>query len=126
MRLEKKMEELKKRLREIYDLDSVLALLNWDQNTYMPEAAGDARGSQMATLARIRHDRMTDPGLGRLLEELTPYEQELPYDADDAALIRLAKRHFATETKVSADFVSRFYQHTSQTFAAWVEARKAD
>jgi hypothetical protein len=34
--LEKKYQELKNRLSEIYDLDMVGALLSWDQSAYMP------------------------------------------------------------------------------------------
>ncbi|MGX9707714.1 carboxypeptidase M32 [Laceyella tengchongensis] len=119
--MEKKWQELKKRLKEIYDLQSVISLLNWDQNTYMPQAAGGARGSQLAALGRIAHDKLTDPRLGELLEEL---DGQWPSDSLEADLIRAAKREVDRETKVPADFVSRFYQNTSETYQAWVAARE--
>ncbi|MFC7439870.1 carboxypeptidase M32 [Laceyella putida] len=124
--MEKKLQELKKRLKEIYDIHSSMSLLNWDQNTYMPKLAGDARGSQMATLGRIAHEKMTDSRLGELLDELAEQADQLPFDSNEASLIRVAKREYEKETKVPAEFISRFYQHTSQTYQAWVEARAED
>jgi carboxypeptidase Taq len=119
--MEQKWQELKKRLKEIYDLQSVIALLDWDQNTYMPHAAGGARGSQLATLGRIAHDKLTDPRLGELLEEL---DGQWPSDSLEADLIRAAKREVDRETKVPADFISRFYQNSAETYQAWVAARE--
>lgn len=122
--MEKKLLELKKRLKEIYDLQSTLSLLNWDQNTYMPRAAGDARGSQMATLGQIVHEKMTDPRLGELLETLAERIDQLPFDSNEVGLIRVAKREYEKESKVPASFISKFYQHTAQTYQAWLQARE--
>jgi carboxypeptidase Taq len=124
--LEQKWNELKQRLREIYDIGSAISLLTWDQNTYMPAAAAEARGCQIATLARIQHEKMTDPALGRLLEDLAEWEKELPYESDEASLIRVVRREFEKESKISPEFISRFYNQTSKTFQAWVEAREKD
>ena len=60
--VEKKYQELKTRLQEINDLNSVNALLNWDQSTYMPPGGAAARGRQQATLGRIAHEKFVDPG----------------------------------------------------------------
>jgi carboxypeptidase Taq len=124
--MEKKMEELKKRLREIYDLHSAISILSWDQNTYMPPAAAEARGNQLSTLGRIAHEKLTDPAVGRLLEDLSELEHNLPADSDDAALIRVTRREYEKAVRVPADFVSRFYNHTAKTYQTWVEARESD
>ena len=65
--MEKKLEELKKHLREINDLEAVAALLSWDQMTYMPPGGATARAHQMATLGRLAHEKSTDPAIGKLL-----------------------------------------------------------
>ncbi|WP_124728282.1 carboxypeptidase M32 [Staphylospora marina] len=124
--MEKKMEELRARLREIQDLHSAVSILSWDQNTYMPPAGAEARGQQMATLGRLAHEKLTDPALGRLLEELREAEQSASPDDDDAALIRLTRREYEKAVRVPADFVSRFYAHSAKTHQAWVEARESD
>lgn len=124
--MENKLQKLKTHLREIYDINSALSILGWDQTTYMPPAAAEARGSQMSTLGQISHEKMVDSKLGQLLDELAPYEKELPHDADDAALIRVTRREYEKAVKVPAEFVGKFYSHSAQTYQTWVEARQED
>ena len=76
--MEAKLQELKTRLLEISDLNSAMAVLNWDQATYMPPGGAAARGRQMATLGRLGHEKLIDPAIGKLLDTLTPYAQQLP------------------------------------------------
>ena len=42
--------KLKNLLGEIYDLNAALAVLGWDQQTYMPSGGAEERGNAMATL----------------------------------------------------------------------------
>src|SRR2546426_12602696 len=70
---ERKLAELKRRLLEINDLWSAGAVLGWDQATHMPEGGAGARGRQSATLRRLAHERLVDPALGRLIDDLEPY-----------------------------------------------------
>src|SRR4030081_666174 len=95
-----RLAQLKARLIEIGDLAGTSAILSWDQSTYMPKSGAVARGRQCALMSRLLHERRTDPGLGRLLEQLTPYGESLTPDSDDAALIRVTARDFAKALKV--------------------------
>ena len=70
--MEPKLQELKDRLLEIGDLRSTEALLTWDQMTFMPPGGAEARARRIATLDRLGHEKLTDEGLGRLLEDLQP------------------------------------------------------
>src|SRR5262249_38788684 len=88
------LSELKHRLMEISDLNFAGAVLGWDQATYMPPGGAAARGRQAAMLSKLAHGKSTDPALGRLLDALEPLGEELPYDCDDASLIRVARRDF--------------------------------
>src|SRR5215831_37390 len=88
------LAELKRRLLEISDLNFAGAVLNWDQATYMPPGGAAARGRQTALLSKLAHERSTEAALGRLLDALEPHREELPYDSDDASLIRVARRDF--------------------------------
>jgi carboxypeptidase Taq len=121
--MESKLKELKARLMEVYDLNSAASLLSWDQSTYMPPEGAAARGRQMALLGRIGQEKAIDPAIGRLLDALRPYEESLPYDSDDASLIRLARRDYERDTKIPPDFLGEFYNHTADTFQVWTEAR---
>jgi carboxypeptidase Taq len=119
-----RLAELKARLREIGDLAGTGAILSWDQSTYMPKGGAEARGRQCALVSRLLHERMTDPGLGRLIEQLTPYGEGLPPDSDDAALIRVTGRDFAKAVKVPTRFVAQLSKHASASYDAWTRARQ--
>ena len=121
--MEQKLKELKTRLLEINDLNGATALLNWDQSTYMPPGGAAARGRQMATLGRLAHEQFIDPTTGKLLDDLQAYGENLPYDSDDASLIRVTKRAYDKSTKIPAALLSDFYQHAAAAYQAWTEAR---
>ena len=62
---EQMLVELKRRLREISDLNAAGDVLNWDQATYMPEGGAGARGRQRAMLRRLAtQSRRNIPGSG--------------------------------------------------------------
>ena len=67
------LAELKRRLREVSDLNAAADVLNWDQSTYMPEGGAPARGRQRAVLNRLAHERAIEPALGRLIDALARY-----------------------------------------------------
>lgn len=121
--MENNLEALKERLGEVYDLRRAAGLLYWDQATHMPSGGATARGRQTATLQRIAHEKFTAPALGELLEDLGHYEAELPYDSDEAALIRVTRREYERQARVPADFVAQLSKHSSDSYAAWVQAR---
>ncbi len=121
--MEQKMQELRSRLTEIFDLSAARAILSWDQATYLPPGAAEARGRQMATLSRLAHDKFVDPAIGRLLDALRPYEESLSYDSDDAALLRVTRRDYERLTQVPAAFVAEWADHRAKSYSAWAEAR---
>ena len=124
--MEKKLAELKQRLQEISDLNGATAVLNWDQATYMPPGSAASRGRQMATLSRMAHEKFIDPVIGRLLDDLQPYADSLPYDSDDASLIRVTRRGYDKATKVPPLLLAAFYQHSAAAYQAWTQARPAN
>jgi carboxypeptidase Taq len=124
--MEDKVQELKGRLGEINDLKSAAQLLGWDQMTYMPPGGAPARARQTATLERLAHERLTDPALGKLLDDLTPYQETLPYESDEASLIRIARRDYERAIKVPASFVARLNSHMAESYQVWAAARPAD
>ncbi len=120
---EPKLLELKTRLAEIHDIEAAASLLYWDQATYMPTGGAAARGRQLATLQQISHSKFTDPAVGQLLEDLRPYEESLPYDSDEASLIRVTRRNYEAAVRVPANFMAKLSMHRTQTYEAWVVAR---
>ena len=101
-------------------------MLGWDQATYMPKGGAAARSRQGATLSRLAHERLTDPALGKLLDDLAPHAERLPYDSDDASLVRIVRRDFDKAKKVPAEFVARWRAFGSASYDAWTRARPAN
>lgn len=122
--MQEKIQELKNRLREIYDLEAVNALLGWDQNTQMPAGGGAARARQSALITQLSHQRLSDPALGKLLDELSPHGESLPYDSDDASLIRLARVHYEEAAKIPTSLMSEFRQASAKSYQTWAKARQ--
>src|SRR4051794_41960284 len=58
----------------------------------MPRAGIEPRAEQLATLARIRHERLISDELGRLIEAAGAELNSAPYDSDEASLVRVARR----------------------------------
>src|SRR5512137_310285 len=110
------LDELKARLLEVNDLASAAAVLGWDQQTYMPPGGGEARGRQMATLGRISQEKFIDPAVGKLLDDLQAYGESLPYDSDEASLIRVTRRDYERATKIPPAFLAEFTEHSSRSF----------
>jgi carboxypeptidase Taq len=121
-----RLDELKTRLLEANDLGAAVAVLSWDQATYMPPGGGEARGRQMATLGRLAHEKFTDAELGRLLDELERETAGQPPDADEAALVRVTRREYERARRVPPAFVAEMSGHAARSYQAWTEARPAN
>ena len=121
--MQAKLEELKGRLIEIYDLQMATSLLSWDQATYMPAGGAEARGRQSALISRLAHERLTAPEVGKLLDALDTWAAKLPFDSDDAALVRVTRREYDQAVKVPSDLVSEMNSHSAESYQAWTVAR---
>lgn len=125
--MEEKLKQLRETLAEVADLNNAAALLNWDQQTYMPPGGAAARGNQLATLSKIAHQKFTSDEVGTLLDDLKKALDGASPDSDDAALVRVTARDYEKATRVPPEFVAEFAQVTTLAHGAWVEARgKAD
>ncbi|MFZ5916433.1 MAG: carboxypeptidase M32 [Chloroflexota bacterium] len=124
--MKSKLKELKTRLFEVYDLESAAAVLAWDQRSYMPPGGAQARARQIGALQRLAHQKFTDPAIGKLLDDLRPYEEGLPYDSDDASLIRVTRRDYETATRIPTAFKAEYDHNAAMTYQVWTRARAGD
>jgi carboxypeptidase Taq len=114
---------LRERATILSDLGHVHALLFWDQNTMMPPNGAAARGDHAATLELVAHERLTDPALGRLLDELEPWAAGEDPDSDDVRLLRELRRDFEKAVRVPAALAAEGSRAAALGQAAWMEAR---
>lgn len=121
--MERKFLELKQKLALVHDLNMAAAVLSWDNETYMPPGGAQARAEQMGTLLSLAHEKFTSDEIGKLLDELKPYQESLPYDSDEASLLRVARREYQKSTRVPSEFVSRQTETQALSYNTWVKAR---
>jgi len=118
-------DELLRRLGEVSDLRRAGYLLGWDQETKMPPLGAPARAEQLATLARLAHDRATAPELGELLEKLSELEEGSEPESFEASVIRVARRDFEKQRRVPSALRAEMTRAGSLGYVSWLEAREA-
>ena len=117
------MTALRERLGELDDLIQAAALAGWDQQTYMPPGGASARGEVLATLGRLAHARLTDPGLVALLAALA---QDTGLGDVDARLVAAVGRDADRARRIPDRLVGDIARHTVVAQVAWHAARAAD
>ena len=113
-----RIQELLERMQAIADLGAIGALVSWDQNTALPDGAGEVRGAQQATFQGVIHERMTAPRIGELLGELEPVVANAPYTDADRGLVRETRREYDQATKLPAGLVEEMARVASSSFEA--------
>lgn len=121
--MDDKLQQLKTILAEVSDLYATDALLEWDQQTYMPPGGALGRGNQRATVSSLAHEKFTSAQVGQLLEDLKPLSEELDPDSDDARLIKVTNREYQKNTKVPSSYVAEFTKLTTMAHPVWESAR---
>jgi carboxypeptidase Taq len=108
-------------LKKIADLKYAAAVLQWDQETYLPVKGASARSRQLATLNELAHQLFTDRELGNLLQELHSRE-DLGFK--QKRNVELTLEEYGKQQKLSSAFVRRMSEAVSTAFYAWIDSRK--
>jgi carboxypeptidase Taq len=116
--------ELCKLLRDAAHLASVAALVNWDQETYMPPAGGEGRAEQASILATIIHERRTSGRIGELIATCEADDALMKPGSETAADIREMRRDYNLATKLPGELVAELARTSSQSQEVWKVARE--
>ena len=122
--MEPALAELKERLAKLTDLRRTEGLLAWDMQVFMPPGGAPTRAAQLATIEEVVHERFVDDRVGELLDELEPYAESLPHDADDSCLVRVTRRDWDRARRVPGELAGEIAQAAGETYAVWVTARE--
>ena len=116
-------DELLERLRDIDLIGQIGGLVSWDQEVLMPPKAAGLRAEQLAWISKTGHQRLTNPRIGELLDEL-----EVTDSLNDVqtANVRLARESYDKATKLPTEFVEEMAKHRSKAQISWSEARAKD
>lgn len=116
-------EEYKSYIQKIADIRYSSALLQWDQETYLPSKGATARGRQVATLSELAHELFTAEKFGQLLDRLIDQK-----DLSDLEMknVVLSREDYQKQKKYSPAFVRKMAETTQRSFHSWIKARKED
>ncbi len=114
-------QEYRQHLQKMADLKNALAVLQWDQETYLPSKGASFRGQQIATLSELIHQQSTQEKLGNMLEELQSKDNLAPNEKKNVAL---NWDDFKKQKKYSSSFVRQLTETISKSFHAWIAARR--
>lgn len=121
MTSQQRYEQYIEKMQKIADVKYALAVLQWDQETYMPERGAAVRGQQIATLSEMAHRLFADKELGALLEKLVTSGGLTETQQRN---IELTLEDYVKNEKYTPAFVRELSSATSRSYHAWVEARK--
>ncbi len=126
MEVTKNWTEVRSFVGDTAKLEGTVALLEWDDRTYLPSRAGGYRADQTTLLSGIIHRRRTDPHLGEMLQELTHSElTQDPHSAIGASVLKLWK-DFQQHVRLPVELVEAITKATVLGQQAWEAARAAD
>ena len=111
---------------EIFDLDAVGHILEWDQQTNMPPGGAQVRAMQIATINRLWHEKLSSDEFYTALAAAKEETASLDPDSDEVRVIRHMEREVDRWRKVPSEWVSEFKRVTALAHQAWEEARKED
>src|SRR5437763_1023293 len=94
--------QYKQKMRMIADVRSASAVLQWDQETYLPPRGALFRGQQISTLSEISHRLFSDQQLGDLLQEL---RQKDDLGAGEKRNVERTYEDYIKNKKYTSDFV---------------------
>ncbi|HEX5048274.1 MAG TPA: carboxypeptidase M32 [Gammaproteobacteria bacterium] len=117
------MRELRATVFKLRDLEAVIQVLEWDEETYRPAGAAENRASQLAVLGGLRHELLVSDRLGDLMDSVSG-RPDLGR-AERAELERL-RRVRRTAIALPQTLVAAFAEARSHCLAAWEHARTAN
>jgi carboxypeptidase Taq len=115
------LKTLRERVRELRHLDATIALLSWDEETYLPGGARSERGAQLATLEGLRHRLLCADALGDLVERIALDAAGGSLVAEELDRLRRMRR---IALALPDDLVRAFAEARSRSLAAWESARQ--
>jgi carboxypeptidase Taq len=116
-------QELRGAVQRLRDLEAVIHLLEWDEETYRPRDAAEDRASQLAVLGGLRHELLAGDRLGDLLAARAARKN--PTARERVELERLSRLRRAA-VALPQSLVAAFAETRSHCLAAWEQARHDD
>jgi len=112
------------RLQEIFQLDCIGALLDWDQQVNLPAKGAQSRAEQLELMSLLAHNRQTCKEFQGLVNALGDQLDTL--SSDDQVNVRESKYQLEKSLKLPETFIAQKSRARSAAYVAWIKARKAN
>lgn len=113
--------ELEARKKRVGALNNAMAILQWDQQTMMPEGAAPARASVLAELSVMVHEMETTSALSDLIDQAESEADQL--DVWQRANLREIRHQFIHANAMPAQLVEKLVMAQSDSEMTWRQAR---
>lgn len=113
-------QKFTERMQKIADVNHAAALLQWDQEVYMPSKSAGRRAQQLSTLAGMAHEMFTAEETGQLLGQLV----EADLNEVERANVLYTKDEYEKHKKVPTEFVEKTSAAISRAFQSWDNAKR--
>ncbi len=107
-------------LQKIADIKYSAAVLQWDQETYLPPHGANFRARQLATLSEMAHELFVADSTGNLLQELLSKD----LNEEQHRNVELSFEDFTRAKKLTPEFVRKMSEAISASYHAWIDARQ--
>ncbi len=111
----------KDHLQKIADIKYASAVLQWDQETYLPPAGNEIRGRQLATLNEVAHSMFSSESTGKIIRDALSSGDLSPEQRRNA---QLSLEDYERAVKLSPAFVRKMSEVVNRSFHSWIEARE--
>src|SRR5438128_331191 len=108
-------ETYKSKMQRIADIKAASAVLQWDQETYLPSGGAHFRGQQISTLSELSHQLFSEDSLGDLLNDLNAKNDLTPQQQRN---IERTLEDYTKNKKYSSAFVRTLSDQINKTFHA--------
>lgn len=112
------LETLKQRLADVNALRAATAMMEWDQQVFMPQGGGEARAAHLGVLSRMAHETFTSDETKRALEDATSEAE-----GDDKIMVKVTQRDIDLATKLPTSLVEEESRLAAIAHEKWVTAR---
>ncbi len=114
-------------MRIITRLRSVAAVLNWDQETYMPPGGAHARADQISLILSLSHARFTGAdfrrSLGLLVDLSTGEVLDSKLTQEEIRMLEMTWRDWRRATVLPVEFVGELARLSAEAQHVWEQAR---
>ncbi len=121
-------QQLLEKSKSIQIYNSILQLLHWDQETFMPSGAIGPRSEQISLLSELIHEEKRSRGFKALLTKLISFKtgaiKAKGLSLPQKVIVREWLKDYDRAAKLPSQFVKNFAQVTSEASQIWAIAKQ--